>query len=71
MAKKKLPAGIRLKRLRERRGMSQAHFGKLVGASASRVSEWESERHKPEAGNRIAVAAQTRIMGDEIRVEDW
>lgn len=71
MAKKKAPPSIRLRELRTARKLSQLAFGRLVGASASRVSEWESGRHKPDRGHGIALALQTRLMGDEIRVEDW
>ena len=71
MAKKKAPPSIRLRELRTARKLSQVALGQLVGASASRVSEWESGRHSPEAVNRIAVARLTKTWGDEIKVEDW
>ena len=71
MAKKKPPAAVRLKEARVRHKLSQEALGQLVGASASRVSEWESGTHKPAAVNRIVVARLTRSWGDEIKVEDW
>lgn len=69
MSRKK--ASARLKEARARRKLSQASFGYLVGASASRVSEWESGQHKPDRDHGIALARLTRSWGDEIRVEDW
>ena len=71
MARKKAPPSIRLRELRAARKLSQVAFGQLVGASASRVSEWESGRHKPEADRRVAIERLTASWGAVIRVEDW
>jgi DNA-binding transcriptional regulator YiaG len=71
MAKKKTPAHVRIKEARARRKLSQQAFGDLVGAGASRVSEWESGRHSPSSDHRIAIERLTASWGAAVRVEDW
>jgi len=39
--------GIRIKKARERAGLSQAELAKLLGVSQQQVSNWESGRHSP------------------------
>jgi DNA-binding transcriptional regulator YiaG len=71
MAKRKAPAHVRIKEARARRKLSQRAFGYLIGASAARVSEWESGRHRPSSDHRIAIERLTTSWGAAVRVEDW
>ncbi len=51
-----------LRSTRERLGLSQADFGKLVGVSAQSIYNWESEKARPR-GAQIAKLAALRGIG--------
>ncbi|MDR1853465.1 MAG: helix-turn-helix domain-containing protein [Azoarcus sp.] len=43
------PIGVRIKDERERLGLSQSDFGKIVGATKKTVFSWENGRTAPDA----------------------
>lgn len=68
--KTKAPPGERLERLLRRRRVSNTEFAKRVGVSTWRVGDW-TRGSKPSGANAVKVAAETRLMGEEIRAEEW
>ncbi|WHT47701.1 helix-turn-helix transcriptional regulator [Sporosarcina thermotolerans] len=40
--------GVRLKALREQRGLSMMAFGAAIGTSASRIKDWEKGKNAPQ-----------------------
>lgn len=65
-----LGMGLRIKELRESRGLSQAELGDMARISRSQLSEIENER-KP--ANTIRLAAIAKALGvtvDELFTED-
>lgn len=62
--------GLRLKALRERRGLSMMAFGAAIGTSASRIKDWERGKNAPSAAwiakisERFSVTTDELIMGE-------
>ncbi|PIC83706.1 hypothetical protein CSV73_05040 [Sporosarcina sp. P1] len=62
--------GLRLKALRERRGLSMMAFGAAIGTSASRIKDWERGKNAPSAAwiakisERFSVSTDELIMGE-------
>ncbi|WP_158232457.1 helix-turn-helix domain-containing protein [Sporosarcina sp. P13] len=62
--------GLRLKELRERRGLSMMAFGAAIGTSASRIKDWERGKNAPSAAwiakisERFSVSTDELIMGE-------
>lgn len=63
--------GLRLKSLRERRGLSMMAFGAAIGTSASRIKDWERGKNAPSAAwiakisERFSVTTDELILGEE------
>lgn len=62
--------GLRLKALRERRGLSMMAFGAAIGTSASRIKDWERGKNAPSAAwiakisERFSISTDELIMGE-------
>lgn len=53
--------GQRIHRLRKEAGLKQSALGQKLGTSGATVSQWESDKHGPDAENlvKLAVALKT------------
>jgi len=53
-----------LKRLREKRGLTQREVAELVGVTPLTLSQWESDRATPTVENLMALADVFRVSMD-------
>lgn len=58
--------GIRLKKLREERGLSMMAFGAAIGTSASRIKDWEKGKNAPSAAWVAIISERFNISTDEL-----
>ena len=62
--------GIRLKALREQRGLSMMAFGAAIGTSASRIKDWEKGKNAPSAAWIAKISDRFNISTDELILGD-
>ncbi|CAM3156711.1 helix-turn-helix domain-containing protein [Filibacter tadaridae] len=58
--------GIRLKTLREQRGLSMMAFGTAIGTSASRIKDWEKGKNAPSAAWIARISDRFNVSTDEM-----
>lgn len=58
--------GIRLKKLREERGLSMMAFGAAIGTSASRIKDWEKGKNAPSAAWVAKISERFNVSTDEL-----
>ncbi|MEK4404084.1 helix-turn-helix transcriptional regulator [Sporosarcina sp. FSL K6-6792] len=58
--------GIRLKKLREERGLSMMAFGAAIGTSASRIKDWEKGKNAPSAAWVAKISERFNVTTDEL-----
>lgn len=58
--------GIRLKKLREERGLSMMAFGTAIGTSASRIKDWEKGKNAPSAAWVAKISERFNVSTDEL-----
>ncbi len=67
--------GQELRRLREERGVSQAHIGRMIGINPTDISRWESGARLPRMRNVARLAAVLCLTDDElaqlVRLTQW
>jgi len=47
---------VRLKELREERGLSQSELAKAIGYTQSHIAKWENNAHEPKASALVSLA---------------
>ncbi|MFS0689092.1 helix-turn-helix transcriptional regulator [Sporosarcina sp. 179-K 8C2 HS] len=62
--------GIRLKALREQRGLSMMAFGAAIGTSASRIKDWEKGKNAPSAAWIAKISERFNVTTDELILGD-
>ncbi len=62
--------GMRLKELREQKGMSMMAFGAAIGTSASRVKDWEKGKNAPSAAWIARISDRFNVSTDELILGD-
>lgn len=62
--------GIRLKTLREQRGLSMMAFGAAIGTSASRIKDWEKGKNAPSAAWIAKISDRFNVSTDELILGD-
>lgn len=62
--------GVRLKELREQRGLSMMAFGAAIGTSASRIKDWEKGKNAPSAAWVAKISDRFNISTDELILGD-
>ena len=62
--------GVRLKNLREQRGLSMMAFGSAIGTSASRIKDWEKGKNAPSAAWIASISDRFNISTDELILGD-
>ncbi|HJF33387.1 MAG TPA: helix-turn-helix domain-containing protein [Sporosarcina psychrophila] len=58
--------GVRLKKLREERGLSMMAFGTAIGTSASRIKDWEKGKNAPSAAWIAKISERFNVSTDEL-----
>ncbi len=58
--------GVRLKTLREQRGLSMMAFGTAIGTSASRIKDWEKGKNAPSAAWIAKISERFNVSTDEM-----
>lgn len=58
--------GLRLKKLREQRGLSMMAFGTAIGTSASRIKDWEKGKNAPSAAWIAKISDRFNVSTDEL-----
>ena len=58
--------GVRLKKLREERGLSMMAFGTAIGTSASRIKDWEKGKNAPSAAWVAKISERFNVSTDEL-----
>ena len=58
--------GVRLKTLREQRGLSMMAFGTAIGTSASRIKDWEKGKNAPSAAWIAKISERFNVSTDEL-----
>jgi transcriptional regulator with XRE-family HTH domain len=58
--------GVRLKKLREQRGLSMMAFGNAIGTSASRIKDWEKGKNAPSAAWIAKISERFNVSTDEL-----
>ncbi len=62
------PAGVDVRAIRARTGLSQVRFARRFGFSAAAIREWEQGRRQPEAAARVlllVIASKPEVV-DEV-----
>lgn len=49
-------AGMRIRHLREAKGMSRSYLARLVGVDVTAISAWESDKYRPRVEKRLRLA---------------
>lgn len=62
--------GLRLKSLREQRGLSMMAFGAAIGTSASRIKDWEKGKNAPSAAWIAKISDRFNVSTDELILGD-
>ncbi|MGG0670107.1 helix-turn-helix domain-containing protein [Sporosarcina koreensis] len=62
--------GVRLKALREQRGLSMMAFGAAIGTSASRIKDWEKGKNAPSAAWIAKISERFNVSTDELILGD-
>lgn len=62
--------GLRLKALREQRGLSMMAFGSAIGTSASRIKDWEKGKNAPSAAWIAKISERFNVSTDELILGD-
>ena len=57
----------RIRRIRERLGMSQREMGVLVGATLGAVASWEKGKFKPQGGKKAALVALRKVRKRDVK----
>nr|WP_255726713.1 helix-turn-helix transcriptional regulator [Sporosarcina sp. ACRSM] len=57
---------MRLKQLREQRGLSMMAFGTAIGTSASRIKDWEKGKNAPSAAWIAKISERFNVSTDEL-----
>ena len=58
--------GVRLKTLREQRGLSMMAFRTAIGTSASRIKDWEKGKNAPSAAWIAKISERFNVSTDEL-----
>jgi transcriptional regulator with XRE-family HTH domain len=53
--------GLRIRRFRENRGLTQSELGDLAGVTAQAVSSWETGVYEPKTENEEAISSALGI----------
>ena len=62
----KYEIGTRIRKFRERQGLSQKEFAKLIGVSNARVSNWEQGLNRPDVDILAAICNVLRVDPNEL-----
>ena len=62
----KYQIGIRIKQLRENAGLNQTEFAEMIGASNSRVSNWEKGINRPDVDLLSKICETLNVSADEL-----
>lgn len=62
----KMSIGIRIKELRNKRGLSQAELAEIFNVTSQSISKWENESSSPDIGQLPAIASYFGITIDEL-----
>jgi DNA-binding transcriptional regulator YiaG len=57
----------RIRRLREKLGISQRELGVLVGATTGAVLSWEKGKFKPQGGKKAALVALRKVQKRDVK----
>jgi len=55
---------VRLKELREEKGLSQSELAQAIGYTQSHIAKWENNAHEPKSGALIALAKYFEVTAD-------
>jgi transcriptional regulator with XRE-family HTH domain len=58
---------VKLKQLREERGLDRRQLGEAAGVTGAAIGTWESGKRWPTPGNLIALAAALGVEPGELR----
>lgn len=62
----KYEIGTRIRKFRERQGLSQKEFAKLIGVSNARVSNWEQGLNRPDVDILASICNVLRFDPNEL-----
>ena len=62
---------MKIRELRERKGMTQAELAKAVNVSKATACQWESGLRRPSLVNLLALANVLECTIDDIVGRDW
>lgn len=62
----KYEIGTRIRKFRERQGLSQKEFAKLIGVSNARVSIWEQGLNRPDVDILASICNVLRVDPNEL-----
>ncbi len=62
----KYEIGTRIRKFRERQGLSQKDFAKLIGVSNARVSNWEQGLNRPDVDILASICNVLRVDPNEL-----
>ena len=62
----KYEIGTRIRKFRERQGLSQKEFAKLIGVSNARVSNWEQGLNRPDVDIFASICNVLRVDPNEL-----
>lgn len=62
----KYEIGTRIRKFRERQGLSQKEFAKLIGVSNARVSNWEQGLNRPDVDILASICNVLRVDPNEL-----
>lgn len=62
----KYQIGVKIKSLRELKGLRQKEFAKAIGVSGSRVSNWEQGINRPDADYISTICNVLQVSADEL-----
>ena len=62
----KYEIGTRIRKFRERQGLSQKEFAKLIGVSNARVSNWEQVLNRPDVDILASICNVLRVDPNEL-----
>ena len=64
----KYEIGTRIRKFRERQGLSQKEFAKLIGVSNARVSNWEQGLNRPDVDILASICNVLRVDPNELLI---
>ena len=62
----KYEIGTRIRKFRERQGLSQKEFAKLIGVNNARVSNWEQGLNRPDVDILASICNVLRVDPNEL-----